>query len=141
MVLVDANVLIYAVNESAPQHASAKRWLEEALNGDEPVAFAWIALLAFIRITTIGAISPNPLSPDEASGIVADWLAAPAATIAAPTSRHFEILSGLIVEAGTAGNLVTDAHLASLAIEHRARICTYDRDFSRFAGVDVEVPE
>lgn len=135
MVVVDANVLLYAVNRASPNHDDARRWLERALNGDEPVGLTWLVLLAFIRISTLPAFAERPLSPVDAFGFLEDWADAPAATIVQPTSRHAGILRGLVVESGTAGNLTNDAHLAAVAIEHGATVSTFDRDFARFAGV------
>ena len=96
------------------------------------MGFAWVPLLAFVRLTTKEGLFPRPMSPQEAIGQVADWLGAPTATVVAPTSRHAEILTRLIGEVGTGGNLVNDAHLAALAVEHRAGIVSYDNDFGRF---------
>ncbi|MFN2568802.1 MAG: type II toxin-antitoxin system VapC family toxin [Candidatus Dormibacteria bacterium] len=140
MVVLDANVLVYAVNESLPHHARARRWLEAALNGDESVGFAWTALLAFIRIATLPALSPQPLDVAQAFDLTDEWLGAPAAVMVHPTARHGALLRGLLLEAGTAGNLVGDAHLAALAVEHGARVCSFDRDFGRFPGVSVVIP-
>lgn len=135
MRLVDANVLIYAVNESSVHHERSRTWLDEAVSGREPVGFAWTVLLAFLRLSTHPAVFASPLTPDEATGIVRAWLLQPAAVIVEPTQRHGDVLAGLLVEAGTAGNLVNDAHLAALAIEHAATITTFDADFARFPGV------
>jgi toxin-antitoxin system PIN domain toxin len=140
MVVVDANVLIYAVNERAPQHAAAKRWIEEALNGTESVGFAWLVLLAFIRLATLPAVFPQPLDISTALDLVDAWLLARASVVLEPTSRHAAVLSELLRESGTAGNLVSDAHLAALAIEHDGRVCTFDRDFARFPGVRSFMP-
>jgi toxin-antitoxin system PIN domain toxin len=141
VVVVDANVLLYAVNRSSSNHESARRWLERALNGDEPVGMTWMVLLAFVRISTLAAFAARPLSAADAFGFIDDWAAAPAATIVQPTSRHAGVLRSLVTEAGTAGNLTNDAHLAAIAIEHSASVCTFDRDFQRFAGVRVVRPE
>jgi toxin-antitoxin system PIN domain toxin len=135
VVIVDANVLLYAVNERAPHHEAATRWIEEALSGNEPVGFAWVVLLAFLRLTTLPAVFPSPLGVEVACEVVDGWLAAPAGTVVHPTRRHAGLLAELLKDAGTAGNLVTDTHLAALAIEHEARLCTFDRDFARFAGL------
>ena len=132
MNLVDANVLIYAVNSDDKRHRSANRWLDGALAGQEPVAFAWVAVLAFIRLVTRRGIFPSPLSVDEAVELAGWWMSAPAAVVVEPTTRHMSVLAGLLREAGTGGNLVTDAHLASLALEHDATVVTYDADFERF---------
>lgn len=135
MVVVDANVLLYAVNSSLPQHRAARGWIEPALSGNEPIGFSWAALLAFVRIARLAPLSPRPLTADETFELVHPRLTAPAATVIMPTSRHASILHGLLHESGTAGNLVLDAHLAALAVEHHARVCTFDRDFARFTGV------
>ncbi len=140
MVLVDVNVLVYVVNSSASQHASAARWLEHALAGNETVGFAWSVLLGFLRISTLRAAFPRPLEAEQAFSVVDDWLAASAATIVQPTTQHARILRNLLNETGTAGNLVVDAHLAALALEHGAHICSFDRDFLRFRGVSAFVP-
>ncbi len=140
MLLVDANVLLYAVNADAPRHLEARAWLTEQLVGSNPVGFAWVALLAFLRVSTLPGLSPRPLPVQDALDVVADWLDAPASTTVQPTARHPTILRGLLLEAGTAGNLTTDAHLAALAIDHGATICSYDRDFERFPGVRWQLP-
>ena len=140
MVVVDANVLLYAVNDSATHHPSSRGWLDQALGGGEGVGLAWTALLAFLRIATNGQIMPSPLTVDEANEQIERWLTAPAAVVVHPTSRHAGILAGLLREAGTAANLVGDAHLAALAIEHDAEIVSFDRDFARFAGVRHRLP-
>ena len=141
MVIVDANVLLYAVNQDMSQHARAKRWVEAALGGNEAIGFAWVVLLAFVRLSTLPALFPTPLVPTTALGLVDDWLAASAAVVVHPTSRHASVLRDLLAGTGTAGNLVTDAHLAALCIEHGARMCTFDRDFSRFPGLRAFAPD
>lgn len=141
MRLVDANVLLYAVNEAAPQHAASARWLDEALDGGDNVGFSWSALLAFVRIATNPRIMPRPLSAEDAMAQVHDWIAAPSAHILHPGERHAMILESLLVAAGTAANLVNDAHLAALAIEHRAGVVTFDTDFARFDGVRMKRPD
>ncbi|MGH9300363.1 MAG: type II toxin-antitoxin system VapC family toxin [Acidimicrobiales bacterium] len=140
MIIVDANVCIYAVNESMAQHVGAHKWMEKALNGREPIGFAWVVLLAFLRISTLVALSPQPLGVRDAWNIIDEWLGAPAATVVAPTTRHSSVLRGLLTEIGVGGNLVNDAHLASLAIEYGAQIASFDRDFNRFGGVRSFVP-
>lgn len=141
MVIVDANVLLYAVNESTRHHASARRWMEAALNGTEAVGFAWVVLLAFVRLATLPALFPAPLTPAVALDLVDAWLGARPAVLVHPTTRHASVLRGLLVESGTAGNLVTDAHLAALCVEYGAVMCSYDRDFRRFAGLMTLVPD
>ena len=140
MRLVDANVLLYAVNTSSSEHERSRTWLEAALSGGTAVAMAWVPLLAFVRISTRPGIFPRPLSVEQAGDVVQDWLAQPACTVLQPTARHPHLLAELLGGVGVGGNLVSDAHLAALAIEHRAEIVSYDTDFSRFPGVRCSPP-
>jgi uncharacterized protein len=133
--LVDANVLLYAVDERSPHHKVAKPWLEERLSGPETFAFAWAVLLAFIRLVTNPRVFERPLSGEEALDLVDSWLAQSNATILHPTDRHSRLLRELLAPLGTAGNLTSDAHLAALAIEHGAELCSADADFGRFPGL------
>jgi uncharacterized protein len=141
VVVIDANVLLYAVDTASTHHQRSLAWLERALGGAEAVAFAWVVLLAFIRIGTSPTILPNAMSVDEATGQVQTWLGAAAAVVVEPTTRHADLLRGLLVETGAAGNLTTDAHLAALAIEHGADIVSFDRDFARFPGIRHRLPD
>jgi hypothetical protein len=138
--LLDANILLYAYNETSGQHDRARRWLEEALTGSEPVAFCWSTLLAFLRITTNPRAVSRPLQITKARTIIDSWLAVPIATLVLPTERHWEILARLLTAGQAMGPLVSDAHLAALAIEHGATLITNDRDFSRFPDLRVEYP-
>lgn len=140
MKLVDANVLIYAINQSDPRHDEARDWLDGALSESETVGFSWGVLLAFIRLVTKAALFPHPMTTDEAVSAVRRWLDQPSAVTVEPSSRHLDVLSGLLAQYGSGGNLVSDAHLAALAVEHDATIVSYDQDFSRFTGVRVEAP-
>ncbi|WP_419919586.1 type II toxin-antitoxin system VapC family toxin [Candidatus Poriferisocius sp.] len=140
MKLVDANVLLYAVNEDSPRHIESRKWLDGALSGGAAVAFAWIALLAFVRLSTKRNLFANPLSPTGAIERVQDWLAQPSAVVVEPTARHLDLVRELLKPLGTGGNLVNDAHLAALALEFRCQIVSFDRDFARFAGVELEIP-
>ncbi len=108
--------------------------------GTGTVGLPWVALQAFLRLSTRPGLLPRPLTVVKATSVVEAWLAQPAGVIPEPTARHVGILGDLLPEAGTGGNLVTDAHLAALAVEHAATIVTWDRDFSRFPGVRVEQP-
>ena len=140
MKIVDANVLLYSVNSESEHHRASLQWLDNALSGADGVGFAWMPLLAFLRLTTREGLFPRPLHPEEAIGQVAEWLGAPTATAVVPTARHFDVLARMIEQVGTGGNLVNDAHLAALAAEHRASIVSYDSDFGRF-GVRLYRPD
>lgn len=135
MRVVDANVLIHAVNLDSSEHATARAWLEERLSGTEAVGFAWVALLAFVRIVTRPHVLAVPLAPVHAFDYLEEWLEQPAATLVEPTRRHVAVLRGLLEPLGTAGNLTSDAHLAALAVEHGAQLVSFDRDFGRFPGL------
>ena len=135
MKVVDANVLLYAVNRDAERHREARTWLDDALSGAETIGFTWIVILAFLRVSTHPAVFAHPLTPEEALTATQGWLSAPAATLIDPTPRHLGVLGGLLASAGTAGNLVADAHLAAIAVEHAAVVISYDSDFERFAGL------
>jgi toxin-antitoxin system PIN domain toxin len=141
MRVVHANVLLYAVNTDAVHHAVSLEWLDSALDGEDNIGFAWNALLAFVRISTNPRIMPMALAADEAMAQVHEWLAAPSAHLLNPGERHPMILESVLKQSGTAANLVNDAHLAALAIEHRASVVTFDRDFDRFDGVRAFSPD
>jgi uncharacterized protein len=136
----DINLLIYAVDEDSPFHTAARGWLEDVLSGTEIVGFTWIVLLGFLRLTTRSQVLPNPLSVKQALELVALWLAQPTAAIIAPGPRHLELLSELLTNTGTGGNLTSDAHLAAIAIERGAEVCSTDNDFCRFAGLRCRNP-
>lgn len=140
MRLVDANVLLYAVNLDARHHERSRSWLDRALSGEATVAFSWIALLAFVRLSTKPELFPTPLTHDEAFDRVDAWLAAPPSVVLHPTLDHPRILRRLLGDIGVGGNLVNDAHLAALAIEHKCVLMSYDNDFDRFEGVRWEMP-
>jgi uncharacterized protein len=140
MNLVDANVLLYTVNTDAPHHDRSRQWLDGALSGADTVAFAWMALLAFVRLVTKVGLFPSPLTVDGAMDRVEAWLAADAAVVLEPTSDHARLVRTLIGTVGSGGNLVNDAHMAALSIEHRCGIVSFDPDFGRFPGVRWEPP-
>ena len=141
MKIVDANVLLYAVNSVSEHHEASRRWLDGALSGSDSVGLAWVPMLAFVRLSTKIGLFPSPLPPSDAMRQVVDWTTAPGATTIGPTARHGDILHGLLAQSGTGGNLVNDAHLAALAIEYRASIVSYDNDFGRFESVRADTPE
>ena len=140
MKLVDTNVLLYAVNASVDHHHVAKRWLDSALSGGAPVGFAWQALLAFVRLATSPVVFPQPLSNDAAMDRIDAWLAARPAAILQPGQRHASLMRGMLQHAGSGGSITNDAHLAALAVEHRAAVVTFDADFDRFPDVRTERP-
>ena len=133
--LVDANILLFAVNESAPEHDRAVAWLEDALNGNRRVGLPWESLTAFLRLVTNPRVVPRPLAPVDAWAFVEDWLAAPAAWVPVPTERHAAVLCDLVRRYRPIANLVPDAHLAALAIEHGVEVFSADTDFARFTEV------
>jgi uncharacterized protein len=141
MKIVDANVLLYAVNSASHHHRASLRWLDGALSGADAVGFAWVPLLAFVRLATRPGLFPSPLPAEDAIAQVADWLGAPTAVPVDPTPRHADLLGRMLAVVGAGGNLVYDAHLAALAIEHRASVVSYDSDFGRFPAVRWDSPD
>lgn len=135
MILVDANLLLYAYHPRAREHDASRHWLEAVLSGPELVRFAWLTLWAFLRITTNPRVFERPLSIAEAGAAVASWLERSNAGILEPGERHWEILRRLATTGQAGGPLLMDAALAAIAIEHGATLHTTDRDFSRFPGL------
>jgi toxin-antitoxin system PIN domain toxin len=136
VILVDANLLLYAYDPDSPEHEVSRLWLEDILSGRELVRFAWVTLWAFIRIATNPRVFLRPLSAVEAHAIVASWLRQPNAGVLEPGDRHLELLASLLTDGQASGPLVMDAALAAIAIEHGATLCSTDRDFSRFDALD-----
>ena len=132
MKILDLNLLLYAVNRDSAHHRATKRWLDEALSGTEHIAFTWPVLLGFIRLSTSDRVFAKPLRPEQALQLVDSWLGSPAAVRLNAGEEHWRILRDLLAEVGAAGNLTNDAHLAAIAIEHGAELCSTDRDFGRF---------
>ncbi|CAN5567016.1 type II toxin-antitoxin system VapC family toxin [soil metagenome] len=133
MIVVDVNLLIYAVDSSSPRHPQARDWLEGRLSGTETMGFAWSVLTAFIRLSTRASVFERPLTPSEAFDLVDGWLAQPPSVVVHPTERHSAVMREILARLGVAGNLVPDAHLAALALEHGAELASSDHDFARFA--------
>lgn len=138
--ILDANLLLYARNVADPRRERAAAVLVEILNGPVRVGLPWQSLTAFLRISTHPRLFATPLSPDEATEQVDRWLAAPTAWIPAPTDRHADVLLGIVRDLRITGPLVTDAHLAALAIEHGTALWSTDGDFARFPGLRWENP-
>lgn len=139
MILVDANLLVYAHSRAMPQHQPARRWLDERLNAGAPVGLPWPSLLAFLRLVSDPRIFPRAQHLGQAWRQVEAWLGCENVWIPQPTARHGAILQALLADAGSA-RLVNDAHLAALAIEHGLTLCSSDRDFARFRGLRWENP-
>ena len=130
--LLDANLLLYAVHKRSAHHEVAVSWLTEQLNGSRRVGMPWQSLVAFLRISTHPRAFSRPLQPTIAWERVTDWLAAPVAWIPDPGPEHHRLLGELIARHKIAGNLIPDAALAALALEHGLTICSADTDFARF---------
>lgn len=140
MILVDANLLVYAHVERFEQHETARTWLDDRLNGVPGVGLPWPSLLAFVRLVSNPRIFERPTSVKNAWGQVSEWLDCPAAWVPGPIDDHRRILDGLLLAVGNKSNLVPDAHLAALAIEHGITLCSTDTDFARFPGLRWENP-
>ncbi len=138
--ILDANLLLYARNSADPRHARARAFLETALNGPRRVGLPWQSLTAFLRIATHPRVLERPLGPEEAADQVQEWLSAPAAWVPSPGDGHAQVLLGLVRELGLTGALLSDAHLAALALEHGTGIWSTDSDFARFPGLRWEDP-
>ncbi len=140
MILVDANLLVYAHVCTFEQHEQARIWLDDRINAAAPMGLPWPSLLAFVRIISNPRIFDRPASVCSAWGQVESWLATESVWIPLPTERHQEVLRPLIASTEGRANLVPDAHLAALAIEHGLLLCSTDGDFARFDGLDWENP-
>ena len=132
MILVDANILTYASIGDFSQHRAARDWLDRQLNGRARVGLPWPSLLAFLRVATNRRALVRPLATEDARGQVTGWLGCLPVWVSQPTERHAETLAQLLALPGVRANLVHDAHLAALAIEHGLILCSTDGDFARF---------
>jgi uncharacterized protein len=135
VILVDVNILVYAHINAAQQHAAAREWLDRQINGFSRVGLPWASLLGFLRLTTNPRVLERPLQMASAWEQVAAWLACETVWIPSPTERHADVLAELLAQPGVHGNLVSDAHLATLAIEHGLTLCSADGDFARFSNL------
>lgn len=140
MIIPDVNLLLYAYDSSCENHGRARSWWERVLSGCEPVSLPWVTILGFVRIGTHPRVFARPMSVPEATAHVDSWFAQAVVEVVHPGPRHWFILSELLKQARAAANLTTDAHLAALAIEYGARICSSDSDFRRFSGLRFENP-
>jgi len=140
VILIDANLLLYAYDSAAKEYHHARSWLQARFSSLEKIGLSWVTILGFLRIATSRRLESNPLETEEAASIVTSWVDHPNVVILSPTERHWHILSDLLPKSRARGPLIMDAHLAALAIEHGATLCTNDRDFLRFPGLKVEFP-
>ena len=136
MIVLDANILVYAINDQAPMHSEAKQWLEQQLSSTTPIGLPWLVIVAFLRLITNPRIfGDSHLASDDAIHCMDLWLQHPNVTELHPGPEHWQILKRLLIRSGAAGNLTNDAHIAALAIERAALVCSTDNDFKRFQGV------
>ena len=140
MILVDANLLLYAAAPVSPQNELARNWLDGQLNGTAAVGLPWHSLLAFLRVITNPRMTSRSVTTEEAWRQVEEWIGNEPVWIPGPTERHREVLGTLLALPGVRGNLVPDAHLAALAIEHGLTLCSADGDFARFPGLRWQNP-
>ena len=140
MILADANLLLYANDKVSAHHAAARRWWETQLSGTEPVGLCWPVLNAFIRIGTNRRLHRRPMSIEEAIERVQSWLDQPCVRIVQPTENHWTIFQQVLRSGSATANLVSDAHLAALAVEHNCILHSADADFSRFRGLKWKNP-
>jgi hypothetical protein len=135
VILVDANLLLYAEDAASPLNRKARSWWDARLSAAEPVCLCWPVVTAFLRISTNRRVFQRPLTTPEAAARVQSWLAQPCVRLIQPTDRHWEILKEMLGQARASANLVSDAHLAALAVEHGCTVCSTDSDFARFPGL------
>jgi uncharacterized protein len=135
MIVVDVNLLVYAHNVGAPLHERARRWWEELFTRQQPVGLPWAVAFGFVRLVTHPSVLTRPLPPLDALARVRGWLAQPEVRIVEPGPRHLDIVEDLLRATGVASSLTTDTHLAALAIENQATLCSNDSDFGRFPGL------
>lgn len=140
MILVDANLLLYAEDSLSAHHEAARTWWDAHLSGSAPVCLCWPVLTAFIRISTNARLHQRPLTLEEAANRVQSWFDQPCVKIIQPTEQHWPIFQKMLREGGASGNLVSDAHLAALALEHACVLCSTDADFARFPGLNWRNP-
>lgn len=135
MIVPDVNLLVYAYNSDAPQHAEARRWWESCLSGSASVGLTWASIMGYVRVMTSRAVLLHPLDPGEATGHVREWLGQPQALVLVPGPRHLDLFEALARSTGAASQLTTDLHIAAIAIENQAELHSNDADFARFPGL------
>lgn len=135
MILLDANILLYAYNSDDPQHRRASEWLRSLFAGKELIGLALVTLWAFLRVSTNARLWPNPKSAEESFRLIRGWLEVPGVVMVKPGPRHLQLLEKVMIDSYVTGSLVSDAVLAAIAIEHAATLASTDRDFRRFSGL------
>lgn len=140
MKLVDVNVLLYVINEDSPHHQTAYDWWTRLLAGDEGVGLTWGVAQSFLRLVTHRRVLAHPRTPDEAAGILDEWLEHPSVVLIEETRAHWPLLRVLLTDLNLTGDIITDANLAALAIHHRANVASFDGDFARFPQLTWEIP-
>lgn len=140
MIIPDVNLLVYAYNRGAPGHERARSWLQSVLNGSEPVGFAWAAIMGFVRLLSNPAVVVDPVRPEALLEVAHSWLRLAPCRLVGPGAAHAELMARLFRESGAGYRMVTDIHLAALAMEHKATLCSNDVDFARFRGLRLKNP-
>jgi len=140
MIFPDANLLLYAQDSLSKHHQAARRWWDAVLSASDPVHLCWPVINAFLRISTNPRIHDRPLTLDEAMERVESWLAQPFVRIVGATENHWPLFQEQLRNSGATGNLISDAHLAALAIEHGSILYSSDHDFARFPGLHWKNP-
>lgn len=135
MIVLDANLLIYAYDSASSQHEKARSWIEETFSGTAPVGLPWLTIVAFLRIMSNSKLPGQRFTASEAVHIVETWLAQPNVRLLSPDQNHWTVLRNMIVEGQASGPLVADAQLAALTVEYGGVLHTTDRDFARFPGL------
>lgn len=135
MILIDVNLLVIAMDRDAARHPTAKAWLEALLQSEERVGLPWAVVIGFVRVATLPKVLLRPMTLDEALAQVNEWLALEGVSIVHPTSEHDRHFAEACRIAKATGNLVTDAHLAALAMEHDCELASSDSDFAKFPGL------
>ncbi len=135
MIVPDLNLLLYAHNDGVPFHDDARRWWEASVNGTERVGVPWAVATGFVRLLTHPMVMVNPATPATAAGYVEEWFRLPNVMPLNPGRDHLALFRQCLAAAGVGANLVTDAHLAALAMEYQAELHSNDTDFSRFPGL------
>jgi toxin-antitoxin system PIN domain toxin len=132
VILVDSNILLYAEDELSPKHDAARKWWDEQLSGPLPVCLCWAVISSFIRLASNSRVFDNPLSVVQATKRVQSWLDQPCVRLIEPTDRHWLAFQEMLTDGQALGNLVTDAHLAALAVQYGCELMSTDADFARF---------